>query len=57
MKAYPEELEANQEKTEAVTEQYEGVPHAEATHLLTTLQNWACNVLRGAPKGPMYEKI
>jgi hypothetical protein len=38
-------MEANQEKTEAMMEHSEGVPQAEATHMLTALQDWACGVL------------
>jgi hypothetical protein len=50
-------MEANQEKTESMTEHYERVLHAEATHVLTALQDWACDVLHADPKGVTYEEI
>jgi hypothetical protein len=49
-------MAANQEKTEAMTERYEVVPHAEATHVLTALQDWACGVLHEDPKRATYEE-
>jgi hypothetical protein len=50
------ELEANEEKTDAVAEHYEGVPHAEAMHMLTAPKGWASDVLHGVPKEAMYEE-
>jgi hypothetical protein len=51
MEAHLGKMEANQEKIWAIVEHYEGVPRAEAMHLLTTLQ-----VLHEVPKGATYEE-
>jgi hypothetical protein len=47
------ESEAIQEKIEAVAQHYE-VPCAEATNLLTALQDQASDILHRNPKGEMY---
>jgi hypothetical protein len=48
--------EANQEKVDTVVEPYKWAPCVKATHVLTALQGWACNVLHGAPKGATYKE-
>lgn len=50
------ELEANQEKIDAMAKHYEGVPHAEAMHMLTTPKDWASDVLHEVPKEVTYKK-
>jgi hypothetical protein len=50
------ELEANQQKIEAVAKHYEGVPYTEAMQLLTALQDQASIVLCIDPKGATYEE-
>jgi hypothetical protein len=50
------ELEANQEKRDPAAEHYERVPHAEATHTLTTQKGWASDVLHGVPKEVTQEE-
>jgi hypothetical protein len=60
MEANQEKLEAmvqaNQEKMEAMAKHCKWVPCVKATHLLTTLQGWASDVLHGVPNRAMYEE-
>jgi hypothetical protein len=49
-------MEASQEETEAVAEHYKWVPCIKDTHLLTTLQGQASDVLCGNPNGAMYKE-
>jgi hypothetical protein len=49
-------MEASQEKTEAIAEHYKWEPCVKATHLLTTLQGWASDVLHGDPSGATYKE-
>jgi hypothetical protein len=50
------ELEVNQGKIGAGVEHCNPVPHAEATHLLTTPQDWAADVLHSALKEVMLKE-
>lgn len=56
MEANQGKLETNLEKREAITKHYKCIPHAEATHLLTSLQGQASSVLHGVPKGATCEE-
>jgi hypothetical protein len=56
MEANQEELEVSQEKTEAVAEQCEALPCAEAMHVFAILKGRASDVLLGVHKGVMYEE-
>lgn len=49
-------MEASQEKTEAIAEHYKWVPCVRATHLLTTLEGWASDVLHGNPSRVTYKE-
>jgi hypothetical protein len=48
-------METNQEIIEAVAEHYNGAPRIKTTHLLTTLQDRACDVLHEATKWAVYK--
>jgi hypothetical protein len=51
-----EELEANQEKIEAVAEHCNQAHCLKATHILTTLQGWASDVLHRVSKGVTFKE-
>jgi hypothetical protein len=57
MLANQEVLEANEEGTGAIVEQYEGTCLVKVMHVLPVLQDQASNVLHGAPKELAFEKI
>jgi hypothetical protein len=50
-----EEMKATE--SEAIAEHCEWEPRVKTTHLPTVPQDWAPDVLHGAPKGMMYEEI